>query len=361
MPSVPPSTAEEILATATIDPTFAKAVQTCSLRPGSSYSLAEIKQGSAASLAPLQKTLAETRPPEITEVEYFFKLRDDYASRILVCHLTSDFEGTTPRPLILLFHGGGHAVGYPEHVIPLARELVLAHSAVVICASYRLAPEFPFPFSICDAWEALEFAASECRKSNSAILPRCTDARVGFIVGGESAGAGLTASLAHLARDHNVNPKLTGQVLCAGTWISSAHVPANYRDRYLSWTQNEKAPILDKELLTMFRSAFNPDPTSKLWASFDQHDPRDEGTGSVRHGHLDVAPAYFQVCGLDMSRDDGLIYERVLREECGVPTRLDLYSGWGHCWWAMFPDLEMTGRRMKDTVAGVGWLLGLDR
>ncbi|EXJ76501.1 uncharacterized protein A1O5_01009 [Cladophialophora psammophila CBS 110553] len=366
MPSTPVNTIEDILATATIDPAFSAALGSSNLLPGSNYTLADIKQGTVAGLAPLQTRLSESQPPQITETEHCIKLRDDWASRIIVCHLTSDLQGTAPpRPLILLLHGGGHTIGYPEMQLRLARELVLAHSAVVICSSYRLAPEFPFPFSICDSWEVLEFCASENRKSNSAILPRCTDARVGFLVGGESAGANLAASLAHLARDHNLNPPLTGQILVAGTYISPERVPERYKDRYLSREQNADAPILDRHLIKLFTDAFQPDPTSKLCYPFDQNDPRDEvegaGTRSVKHGHLGVAPAYFQVCGLDPSRDDGLIYEKVLREECDVPTRLDLYNGLAHCWWAMFPDLEMSQRRTKDTVNGVGWLLSLKK
>lgn len=302
MPPKPPETVEEILATGIIDPVFDEAVKTACLRAGSSYTLSEIKKDVEDSLPKVQEQLQSTRPSEITERQHWIKLRDDYASRIIVCHLTADLESTatTARPLIVLFHGGGHTVGYPEMEVPLARELTLAHGAVVVCASYRLAPRFPFPFSICDAWETLTLAASEARKANSAILPRSADARAGFIVGGVSSGAGLAAALAHLARDHQLRPPLTGQLLCAGSFISDAHVPAAYRDRYLSWTQNEHAPIVDRALVRLFRdAAFKPDLTSKLFASFDQHHPSDErsASGSVRHGHLHLAPAYFQVCG----------------------------------------------------------------
>lgn len=307
MPSVPPSTIAEILATGTIAPAFAAALAEAA--PSTSYTLAELKQLDASVLPSLQQCLTDSRPPDITEVEHSIPLRDDYRSRIIICHRTSALESTAaPAPLIVLFHGGGHCLGHPEDELLLARALAAAHSAIVICASYRLSPEFPFPFSICDAWETLEFAARESRKSNSAIFPRCTDVRTGFIVGGTSSGASLAAALAHLARDHNLHPPVTGQLLCAGTYISDESVPADYRDRYLSLAQNRNAPILDEALVRTFREAFQPDVSSKLYASLDQHDPRDGGTGSVRHGHLGVAPAYFQVCGLDMFRDDGLIY-----------------------------------------------------
>ncbi|KAK6373295.1 hypothetical protein LTS17_008315 [Exophiala oligosperma] len=361
MPSTPPppSTVPEILATSEIDPSFAKALEESPPQSlGPDCTVASLKQSSVARRSSVQQSLADTRPADITETTHFIKLRDDFPSRIILCHLTSAVADTTPpRPLILLFHGGGHCTGYPELELPLARRLAQTHSAIVVSASYRLAPHFPFPFSICDAWETLEFVAREARKANSAVFPRCTDPRVGFLVGGPSAGANLAASLAHLARDHNLHPKLTGHFLFAGTYISDQHVPEKYRDRYLSSTQNRDAPLLNNAMVRLLRDAFQPDLTSKLYMSFDQHHPYDQGTGSVRHGHMGLPPVYFQVCGLDPSRDDGLIYERVLREECDVPTRLDMYPGFAHCWWDVFPDLDMSRKRMKDAVEGVGWLL----
>lgn len=39
--------------------------------------------------------------------------------------------------------------------------------------------------------------------------------------------------------------------------------------------------------------------------------------------HTGLPPAYLQVCGLDPMRDEGLLYERLLRE-LGVPTKLDM-------------------------------------
>ena len=61
---------------------------------------------------------------------------------------------------------------------------------------------------------------------------------------------------------------------------------------------------------------------------------------------------------MDISRDDGLIYERVLREEGGSETRMDIYAGLPHSFWSLFPKMEASKRREEDSVRAVGWLLG---
>lgn len=60
---------------------------------------------------------------------------------------------------------------------------------------------------------------------------------------------------------------------------------------------------------------------------------------------------------MDSLRDDGLIWERTLREECGVKAKLDIYAGWPHGFWALFTDAEATRRYKVDLMVGLKWLV----
>lgn len=100
--------------------------------------------------------------------------------------------------VVLWLHGGGLVLGRPEvdhrWCSRLAREL----GVVVVAPAYRLAPEHPFPAALDDAYAALVWAR--------------TLADGPLMVGGSSAGGGLAASLAQLARDRG-GPPIARQVL----------------------------------------------------------------------------------------------------------------------------------------------------
>ncbi|GAB1312577.1 Alpha/beta hydrolase fold-3 domain-containing protein (Fragment) [Madurella fahalii] len=355
-----PSSIEDLLCTGIMNPEFEAAWKARGSPPGDMPTdVLTLKKIVDKSLPGLQQQLAASRPANIIETEHVVPLSTGFASRLLVCHAFQDSrnraDSKKPCPIVLLFHGGGHVLGFPEFDLKLARQLALNHNAIVICPSTRKAPEDSFPAMIDDAWAFLKSVAREAASAGTmrSFLPAHADAAAGFIVGGASSGANFADVVAHLAREAKLSPPLTGQVLICGGFIDPDRVPEQYVARYLSREQNKDAPMVNNHFLRAFHSAIEPDVDSPLWAPFNQHHP--EG---IAAGHKEMPPAYFQICGMDMNRDDGLIYERVLREECGVPTRLDLYSGFPHCWWDMYPELDMSKKRMKDTLNGFEWLLG---
>ncbi len=76
---------------------------------------------------------------------------------------------------------------------------------IIVDVDYRLAPEYPFPTQIWDAWQALKWVfdkATELGIDKSRVS-----------IGGLSAGGHLAAVLAHLARDEKDMPPLKLQLL----------------------------------------------------------------------------------------------------------------------------------------------------
>ncbi|KAJ3549947.1 hypothetical protein NM208_g240 [Fusarium decemcellulare] len=352
-----PSTAEEILATATMDPSFEEAYTKKGRPPGyPGLEVEELKNLVQTHLPVLQAKLAADRPEDVVETEHIIQLNTGFQSRILVFQpsVLSD-----SYPIVVLFHGGGYCLAFPETEVELARKVVSAHSAIVVCPSIRLAPENPFPTPMKDGWAALKYIAAELvspHDPGSALFPQQANPKAGFIVGGTSSGAHMACVASHLAQSNNLCPPLTGQFLSAGGFIPHSRVPEKYRPFHLSWEQNKDAPMVNRTFLEKFQSAVAPDLDSPLWAPLDQRHPGDI-PGEVKMGHMGQPPAYFQVCGMDINRDESLIYERVLREECGIPTKVDIYKGFPHCFWNEYGDLDMSKQRMKDSVDGIGWLL----
>lgn len=60
---------------------------------------------------------------------------------------------------------------------------------------------------------------------------------------------------------------------------------------------------------------------------------------------------------MDPLRDDGLIYEKILREECGIQTKMDLYPGLPHGFWSWWPHATFSKKQQEDSIAGLAWLL----
>ncbi|OHE90911.1 hypothetical protein CORC01_13796 [Colletotrichum orchidophilum] len=274
-------------------------------------------------------------------------------------------------PLIVMYHEGGWCMGDLSDEEVNCRLFSRDLGAVCINVEYRLAPEFPFPTGINDSWDALQWVSlivaspsTETRADPQTLFQAAKNATElgadpsrGFIIGGGSAGGNIAAVLAHLARDNNLSPPLTGQYLCVPPimcMLPPEFIPEQYRPEYLSHPSVTpcKDPVIGSnagDAEAGLRAIVQPDMESPLFIPFH--------FGRIGKGHKGLPPAYLQLAGLDPLRDEGLIYERVLREEAGVKTRLDVYSGLPHYFWTNFPLLEKSKTFVEDTIKGVQWLL----
>ena len=101
-------------------------------------------------------------------------------------------DGLAPgSPLLVYFHGGAWVTGSLNSHDTLCRFLTARAGVRVLSIGYRLAPEHPFPAAVDDAAAAFAYArehAADLGADPAAIA-----------VGGDSAGGGLAAVVAHLA------------------------------------------------------------------------------------------------------------------------------------------------------------------
>lgn len=100
------------------------------------------------------------------------------------------------HPAILHMHGGAYIIGSPAMSVPELTETAYQLGITILSVDYRLAPEHPFPAGIEDCYTALGWL-----HENAATLG-VDPSRIAVM--GESAGGGLAASLALLARDRGI-------------------------------------------------------------------------------------------------------------------------------------------------------------
>ncbi|KAF9883656.1 hypothetical protein FE257_003090 [Aspergillus nanangensis] len=272
----------------------------------------------------------------ITEEDHLVPTRDGAHITVRVYRTTNQQD---TGPIIVMLHGGGWVLGGLDNEALLCRQWCQRYSGVSVNVEYRLAPEHKFPTAVYDSHDAVKWTAAHAATIGG-------DPRSGFIVAGVSAGASMAAAISHLYRDEQAQPPLTGIYLSIPSLVSPEAVAEKYKPLYSSRVDNANALILNDASMGLFRKLYEDDPHSPLMSPLN-----------FPSGHRGLPPTYLQVCGSDPLRDDGLLYEQVLREESGVKTRLDLYPGLPHGFWSWWPQAEFSKQHFRDSVQGLGWLL----
>lgn len=184
----------------------------------------------------------------------------------------------------------------------------------------------------------------------------------GFVVGGFSAGSTFAAVISQLARDEDMQPPITGQLLSLPSVLHRSVYPEQFKHELLSIDQNANAPVINLKSLDIFEGQhfFHQIMTSIfayiIQAFYKVPDWRDHRASPLLHPNLSGLPkAYFQITGLDPLRDEAFLYEKLLKEK-NTTTKADVYPGLPHTFWT-FPGLRSSASWMVDTVNGVKWLL----
>ena len=247
------------------------------------------------------------------------------APEVLVRVYRPKAAASAARPGVFQIHGGGFIMGDIAVMDPWCQRVAAEIDAVVVSVEYRLAPEHPFPAGVEDCYAALVWTATEARKLG--IDPER------IAVAGQSAGGGLAAATALLARDRG-GPKLCFQLL--------------------------EIPELDDRLDTPSMLAFTDTPLwnrpNAVWSWRHYLGPDHRGAVSpyaapARAENLEgLPPAYISTMEFDPLRDEGILYGLRLLQ-AGVSVELHSYPGTFHGS-DLLPTADVSQRNM-DEVFGV--------
>jgi acetyl esterase/lipase len=221
---------------------------------------------------------------------------------------------TTPAAALLWIHGGGLVMGRPSQDDRVCAALADEVGAIVAAVGYRLAAQAPFPAALDDCYDALRWLRDQADVDPDRLA-----------IGGGSAGGGLAAALALMARDRGeIHPRL--QVLVY--------------------------PMLDD------RTAARPDPDGAKrrmwdntanqvgWSSYLGRPAGSDGVSPLaspaRATDLrGLAPAWIGVGSLDLFHDECVDYAERLGQ-AGVDCELDVVEGAYHGFDYVAPRAKVT-------------------
>jgi len=208
-------------------------------------------------------------------------------------------------PALLWIHGGGYVMGDIEQDDRLMKQLVKRIGCVAVSVDYRLPPEHPFPAPVEDCYAGLQWLfahAGDLGVDSSRI-----------VIGGASAGGGLTAGLALLARDRREVP-VAFQLLIYPMIDDRNVTPASYAITDPRVWHRESNRLGWKAYLGRDGGGDDVSPYAAAARATDL---------------TNLPPAYIPVGALDLFIDENIEYAQRLIQ-AGVPTELHVYPGAFH-------------------------------
>ncbi|WP_106816668.1 alpha/beta hydrolase [Microbacterium timonense] len=236
-------------------------------------------------------------------------------------------------PGIYHTHGGGMIIG--DRFVGLGQILpwIVQHDAVAVTVEYRLAPEFPDPYPVEDCYAGLVWTADHADELG--IDPKR------LIIAGASAGGGLAAGTALLARDRQ-GPALAGQVLI--------YPMLDDRDATVSTAQIDGIGVWDR--------TSNLTGWSALLGERRGTDDVSIYAAPARAADLSGLPPAFIDCGsAEVFRDEDVAYATALWH-AGVQAELHVWPGGFHGFDIMAPHTALAQAMTAARDAWVARILG---
>jgi epsilon-lactone hydrolase len=209
--------------------------------------------------------------------------------------------GSEPSRVLLFFHGGGYCSGSIVSHRRMVTEAGRAGGLRTLAAGFRLAPEHPFPAAYDDALTAWRWLLKQGIAANQ------------IVVGGDSAGGGLTLALAMRLRD-------AGEDLPACLWLASPWTDLTMSGATLE-TKAAVDPLIHKGYLGELADAYVP-------ASMARTDPRISPLFADLRG---LPPMLIQVGSAETLLDDSVRFAGAAGA-AGVAATLEIWPDMIHAW-----------------------------
>jgi acetyl esterase/lipase len=239
----------------------------------------------------------------------------------VIVRVYSPPASTAARPCCYWIHGGGYIFGDINMSDLRCVQTAESLDCVVVSVDYRLAPESPFPAPLEDCYAGLAWTAANA--ADLGIDPQR------IVIVGQSAGGGLAAALALLARDR-------GQI------------PVSYQLLIYPMI-DDRNTTTSSELVT---KVWTREANLLGWRCYLGHEPGIDGVSPyaapARAGDLGgLPPAFIGVGTLDVFRDENITYAQRLLA-AGVPTELHVYPGAPHGFEGLAPQAAVSQQFSRD-------------
>jgi acetyl esterase/lipase len=239
-------------------------------------------------------------------------------------YLPDGHDATTTGPAVLYLHGGGMILGSVDMYDQLIRSFVAEAGVPALAVDYRLAPEHPHPGPVEDCYAGLVWLAEHAAELG--IDP----GRIAVM--GDSAGGGLAAGVALLARDRG-GPALARQILIYPMLDDRTTTPDPALQPFLTWTYDDN--------VTGWGALLGGDAGGDAVPIY---------AAPARAGDVSgLPPTYVDVGALDIFRDEDVEYARRIAAT-GTPVELHVHPGVPHAFDVFAPDADVSRRARTDRV-----------
>ena len=277
-------------------------------------------------LATLRAALAVDLPPSETVDRIDHRVPGDPAVPLRV-HRTKGASDVLPCAYSM--HGGGYVLGSNSFDDPQFEEWCPELGIVGVSVDYRLAPETPYPGPLEDCYRGLVWTYEHADELG--IDPDCIG------ITGVSAGGGLAAALALLARDRGEVP-IAFQLLDSPMLDDRQVTPSSRKDDLAVWSRSSNTFGWQAYLGDLYGRDDVPVTAAPARATDLSRLP----------------PALVSVGAVDGFRDEDIDYAQRLNQ-AGVPAELHVYPGACHGFNVIAPDAAVTKqckRNIQDWLRG---------